>query len=323
MIMRKSFLLSFILCLVIPGIRLRAQQLPDFTQYPSFLYQVNPAYTGTKSNIDARLDYRKQWMGYDGAPVTQFFGLHSRLWKGRIGVGTALYKDVTGPSERFNYGFTAAYHLHFPDVEFSIGFGVNFNKYTIDATKMTTHWANDPTVDETRTDFDKNKNTMVGMLLYNDRFHFGLGIVNMVNNKAEFFQDDTAKLSRVSFVPHYYFSCGYNFNGNPDYVWENNLMGTYVIGLPMTLNYNLRVHYQEKIIAGAGWRLKDDVYLQAGYVFLKQIQFIYSYDFGISHLRKGHSGSHEIMLGYRMNFNAQKGGYKSFDNFQKQKYHIF
>lgn len=314
------FLLIFVFVF---ACKMNAQQLPDFSQYPAYLYQVNPAYTGTKGNIDARLGYRKQWVGYDGAPVTQVVGLNSRLWKGRIGAGATLYKDVTGPTQRFNYGFTAAYHLRFPDVEFSIGMGLNFNKYTLDGTKLTTHWANDPTVDNTRIDFDKTKNAMVGMLLYNDRFHFGLGVVNIVNNKALFFADDTNKVSQVSFVPHYYFSCGYNFNGNPDFVWENNLLGLYVVGLPMTLNYNLRVHYDEKIIAGAGWRMKDAVYLQAGYVFFKQIQFIYSYDIGISHLRKGHSGSHEVMIGYRTDFYHSKGGYKNHDQFQRQKYHIF
>ncbi len=303
--------------------KMTAQQLPDYTQYPAYLYHVNPAYTGTKGNIDARVGYRKQWVGYDGAPTTQVLGLNSRLWKGRIGLGTAMYKDVTGPSQRFNYSFTAAYHLRFPDVEFSIGMGVNFNKYTIDATKMTTHWTNDPTVDNTRTDFDKTKNAMVGVLLYNDRFHFGLGVVNIVNNKAEFFADDTTRKSQVTFSPHYYFSCGYNFNGNPDYVWENNLMGLYVNGLPMTLNYNLRIHYNEKLIAGAGWRLKDAVYLQAGYVFFEQLQFIYSYDIGISRLRKGHSGSHEVMIGYRTSFTGSKGGYKNHDQFQRQKYNVF
>ncbi|MDQ3111230.1 MAG: type IX secretion system membrane protein PorP/SprF [Bacteroidota bacterium] len=321
--MKKSAFSFLLIVIFLFAGKLNAQQLPDFTQYPAYLYQVNPAYTGTKSNIDARLGYRKQWMGYDGAPVTQMFGLHSRLLKGRIGLGTTIYKDVTGPSQRFNYSFTAAYHLRFPDVEFSVGFGVNFNKYTIDATKMTTHWTNDPTVDQTRMDFDKTKNAMVGLLLYNDRFHFGLGVVNIVNNKAEFFTGDTTKLSRVSFSPHYYFSCGYNFNGNSDFVWENNLLGIYVLGLPMTLNYNLRVHYDEKVIAGLGWRMKDAVYLQAGYVFFEQLQFIYSYDIGISHLRKGHSGSHEVMLGYRTNFGGRKGGYKNSGDFQKQKYNVF
>lgn len=299
------------------------QQLPDFTQYPAMLWQFNPAYTGTKSLIDARVDYRKQWLGFDGAPESRFVGINSRLWKGRIGVGGTMYKDVTGPSERFNYGFTAAYHLRFPDLEFSIGMGVNFNKYTIDGSKMMTHWSGDPAVDNSIVDYDKTKNGMVGMLLFNDRFHFGLGIINIINNKAEFYLVDTTKKNVVTFSPHYYFTCGYNFNANPDFVWENNVMGIYVNGLPMTINYNLRVHYREKITGGIGWRLKDDLFLQAGYIFYGKIQVIYSYDFGISHLRQGHTGSHELMIGYRTDLFRAKKGYNGFQDFQKQKYHIF
>ncbi len=321
--MKKTVLLFFaFMASAIPA-ELAAQQLPDFTQYPALLFQLNPAYTGTKSHIDARLNYRRQWMNFDGAPVTQFAGLHSRLWKGRLGVGASMYKDETGPSQRFNYGFSLAYHLRFPDVEFSAGFGLNFNKYTLNGSQMTTHWTGDQAVDYANVDFDKTKNAMVGLLLYNDRFHFGLGVINMVNNKAEFFLNDTSKYSKVSFAPHYYFSAGYNFHGHPDYVWENNLLGQYVIGLPLTINYNLRVHYREKFTFGAGWRMKDAVYLQAGYTFLEQIQLIYSYDIGISRLRKGHSNTHEIMLGYRYNFGSSKGGYKNFQNFQRQKYNIF
>ncbi|HEU4719334.1 MAG TPA: type IX secretion system membrane protein PorP/SprF [Bacteroidia bacterium] len=316
--MRKILFFS----LIFFAAALPAQQLPEFTQFPSILWQINPAYTGTKSTIDARLDYRKQWMGYDGAPVTQFAGVNSRLWKGRLGVGGTLYKDETGPSRRFIYSFQAAYHLKLPDVEFCAGFSMNFDKYTLDETKMTTHWTNDPLVNNTLIDFDKNKNATGGVLLYNDRFHFGLAITNFIDTHADFFTTDTTG-SRVNYKAHYYFTCGYNFNKNPDYVWENNIMGTYVAGLPMTLDYNLRVHYKEKILAGFAWRLRDALSLQAGYVLFESVQVIYSYDFGISPLRKAHSGTHELMIGYRWNFGQHKGGYRNFDDFQKQKYHIF
>lgn len=302
---------------------LSAQQLPDFTGYPSMMFHVNPAYTGTRGTLDARVFYRKQWVGYENAPVTQFIGVHSRLWKGRIGIGGTLYKDETGPSTRFDYSFSAAYHLHLPDVELSAGFGMNFNKYTWDGTKVTTHWTGDPAVNYAITDYDKTRNVSAGILLYNDRFHFGLGVLNVVNNHAEFYGDDTTHKAIVNFSPHYFFTCGYNFNGNPDYVWENNLLGEYVSGLPMTIHYNLRVHYREKIMGGITWRMKDAIALQAGYLFLGQFQVIYSYDIGINALRKGHNGSHEFMLGYRFDFNKKKGGYHSFGDFQRQKYHIF
>ena len=306
-----------------------AQQLPDYTQYPSVFFGINPAYTGTKGTIDARMDYRKQWMGYDGAPVTQFAGLHSRLWKGRIGVGGLLYKDQTGPTQRFNYNFTAAYHLHFPDVEFSAGFGVGFFKYTIDGSMMTTHFSGDIAVanaiNNALTSTAKNKNVCAGLLLYNDRFHFGLSVLDLLNNDAKFNnKPDSTYKADVAYAAHYYFTFGYNFNANIDYLWENNLMMTYVNGLPLTINYNLRLHYKEKFLVGTGWRLKDAVYGQVGYVFKDRYQIIYTYDFCISHLHKASSGTHEIMLGYRFDMEGgKKGGYKNFNDFQKQKYHIF
>ena len=100
-------------------------------------------------------------------------------------------------------------------------------------------------------------------------------------------------------------------------------MGEYVDGLPMTINYNLRVHFRKKLMVGAAWRLKDAVALQAGWVFFKSVQVIYSYDIGISKLRKAHSGSHEITLGYRLDFENEKSKYRNFNSFQKQRYNIF
>jgi type IX secretion system PorP/SprF family membrane protein len=301
-----------------------AQQWPNMTGYASMLFYFNPAYTGTKSNIDARLFYRKQWIGFESAPITQMAMVNSRLWKGKLGVGGIVYKDETGPSTRMDYTFSAAYHLHFPDVEFSAGAALNRFKYTLDGNKMTTHFVGDPSAVTGVMDYDKTTNANVGVLLFNDRFHFGLGVMQFLDEHAEFFDEvDTAGVAKVGFTPHYYFTCGYNFHGHPDYVWENNLMVTYLTGSPMTIDYNLRVHFREKIMGGVAWRLKDAIALQAGYVLLDQFQVIYSYDIGINSLRKGHSGSHEVMLAYRMNFGGRKGGYKGFDIFQHQRYHLF
>jgi type IX secretion system PorP/SprF family membrane protein len=313
----------FFFCLVacLFSLTIQAQQLPDFTQYPAHFFAINPAYTGTKGHLDARINYRRQWVGFDGAPTTQTIAVHSRLLKGMIGVGGVMYKDVTGPIQRFNYSFTAAYHLRFPDVEFSAGIGYNRAKTTFNTANSTTHYA-DAAVPVASSNFDKTNNVAAGLLLYNDRFHFGLGMMQIINNKAELFIQDTTQ-ANIPWENHFYFTTGYNFHGHPDYVWENNVMFLYVIGLPMTINYNLRVHYKEKITAGVAWRMRDAVALQAGLVFLDNFQAIYSYDVGISRLRKGHSGTHEIMLGYRLNIGGSKGGYKGFQDFQRQRYHLF
>ncbi|HTL82485.1 MAG TPA: PorP/SprF family type IX secretion system membrane protein [Bacteroidia bacterium] len=318
--MRKLFLIISVVFAAQQ--ELSAQQWFNMSGYPSLLFHYNPAYTGTRGNIDARLAYRKQWTGFESAPVTQVAAVNSRLWKGRIGVGGIFSKDVTGPTTRSEYDLSAAYHLHFPDVEFCAGFSVDFLKYFVDASQMTTHWTADPAVLTAVDDFAKARNTNVGVMLYNDRFHFGLACMTIINNHMEFFETDSSS-GKVFIQPHYYFTCGYNFNANPDYVWENNLMVTYVSGLPMTIDYNLRVHYREHLIVGTAWRLKDAIEVQVGCTFLDNFQVMYSYDLGINKLRKGHDGSHEIMLGYRYNFGDKHGGYKNFGLFQHQRYNLF
>jgi type IX secretion system PorP/SprF family membrane protein len=314
--MEKNFRLLFALFLTI-NVNVFSQQLHDFTQYPSVLFHINPAYTGTKGTLDARLSYRKQWTGFSGAPTTQFVGMHGRLWKGRIGLGSSLYKDELGPIRTFDYGFSAAGHFHFPDVEFSAGISVRFNKLTLNTSDITTHWEGDPAVTQAGSILAKSKNALAGMMLYNDRFHFGLGVMNIIGTKIP------VGGATIKSKQHYFLTFGYNFHGHPYYVWENNLMAEYVDGLPMTINYNLRMHYREKLSVGAGWRLRDAVYLQAGWVLFRSVQIAYSYDIGISKLKKAHNGTHEVTLAYRYDYEKKKGKYNNFNTFQKQRYNIF
>jgi type IX secretion system PorP/SprF family membrane protein len=321
--MRKMKRLALICISTIASFFLHAQQLPDYSGYPSNLFQLNPAYTGTKGTLDARAFYRKQWTGFENAPVTKNVAIHSRLWKGRIGVGGTFYNDQTGPTQRIDYSIMAAAHIRFPDVELSAGVGMHFNKYTVNGSMLTTHWVGDPSVNTNLTDFDKTKNVSAGVLLYNDRFHFGLGASMLADKTAEFYLDDPSKASGVNFKPHYYFTTGYNFHGHPDYVWENNLMINYVEGLPMVIYYNLRVHFREKFMGGIGFRLRDALVAQVGYIIFERVQVIYSYDLGVSRLRKGHNGTHEFILGYRFDYYKRKGGYKNHEKFQKQRYNIF
>ena len=69
MVMLRKVIGSFILVLLI-SLSAKAQQMPYYTQFRSNEYLQNPAISGTKRTIDARLNYRMQWVGYDGAPRT-------------------------------------------------------------------------------------------------------------------------------------------------------------------------------------------------------------------------------------------------------------
>ena len=61
-----------------------AQQLPFWTQHRSNYFIVNPAVTGARKTFDARMNYRYQWAGFDGAPKTLSIGAHGNFLKTKI-----------------------------------------------------------------------------------------------------------------------------------------------------------------------------------------------------------------------------------------------
>jgi len=300
-----------------------AQQLPYYTQYKSNHLMFNPAIAGTKKLIDARINYRKQWVNFDGAPVTQVLALHSRFLKGKLGAGGTIYKDETGPTRRMDFSLAGAYHIHFSDVELSLGIAGSMMQYTVEGSKITLRSQKDDAIDQTIQGKDWVPDASAGFYFYNDRFHIGLSILNLLAPDAEFYKKDDTKKGLVRMQPHYYSSFGYNYSVHPDYVFEHTLLLNYVPSAPLLLDYTLRLHIKEAFIAGLSYRLKDAIALHAGYTYQGKYQVSYSYDLITSGLHKYNAGTHEIMLVCSMNLpGSDKKG--TFDIFQKQKYqHLF
>lgn len=280
---------------------------------------INPGVTGTKRLLDARLSYRNQWVGYDGAPKTVSLGLHSRFLKGKMGAGLYLMQDKIGPSKQTNIGASYAYHLRFPDCELSAGVAGNFTKYTLIGTKMDLHNNQDPTVDQNITDAVWATDAMAGIYLYNDRFHVGASGLHLLQTTAEFYKADTTKKGRMKYATQVNFTLGYNFSENPDYVWESTVYAQYVTGVPLSLDYTLRVHFYEKAFVGASIRLHDAIALHLGFTLFENYQLSYSYDIQIGGLKKYNSGSHEIMLSVSHNIFKTKRG-RDNSKFLNQKY---
>ncbi len=259
---------------------------------------INPAITGTKSTLDARINCRMQWVGYEGSPRTVGLTAHSRLMKGKMGAGMYVMQDNIGPSKQTNLGAAYAYHIKFPDVELSVGVSGNFTNHILQGKLITIHTTQDPAIDQSTTSSDWLGDGSAGIYLYNDRFHLGISSLHLFEQKAKFYKKDTTKRSAFKYVQHGNFSLGYNYAENPDYVWESTIYANYVQGSPLMVDYTLRMHYKERMFGGISIRLKDAIAFQLGMSFANYFQVSYSYDFLTSKLRNYSSGSHELMIAF-------------------------
>jgi type IX secretion system PorP/SprF family membrane protein len=324
--MRKIIIPAF-LCLFSLGASMdgMAQQLPVFTQFPSDQLFFNPAYAGTKRVYDVRVNFRDQWVGFPDAPVTEGLSLNYKLFgQDKMGIGAYIYQDVTGPTQRNDYTLCYSYHIKFPDVELSLGAAGSMMEYFVNGSKVTTYQQFDPTLDQAISTHAWAPDASFGGLLFNDRFQLGVSVDNLISSNENLYKKyvpDTTKKGIVGLVPHFYGYLGYNFSGNPDYVWESTLFAEDAAGTPIYLAYSLRVHVRQKFYVGLQYRMSDALALDLGITIRDNFEVCYSYDLVTSALSHYTSGSQEITLIFSTNSfgkNSKKGD--AFDGFQKKKY---
>jgi type IX secretion system PorP/SprF family membrane protein len=296
-----------------------AQQFPFWSQYRSAYFLLNPAVAGTRKKIDARLNYRNQWVGFDGAPKTMSLGIHTKFYKKDVlGAGVYVFKDEIGPFELLNVGGAFAYHAKFDDAKLSIGASGNLQTQRYLTTKVTTQFRQDPAVDYAFNDAVKKVNVSAGVLYYNDRFYIGLAGNNIIQPQFEYYKNDTTKKAIYKQVAHFNFALGYNWSFDDMLIWENSFIAAVVPNMPLLADYTLRLHIKEQFILGLGYRFKTAAVFQAGYTFNNTYQITYSYDVSTTRLQTTNRGTHEIKLVFSSNlFEDTKGRSKEF---QRQKF---
>lgn len=323
---RTFYKLAILLLLMFPSAMFHvpsaiSQQMPYYTQFKPNNAFLNPAVVGTKRLIDVRINYRKQWLGFDDSPVTQGISLHSRVFRGTMGLGANYFSDITGPTKRSDLSLAYSFHAKFDDVELSAGIAYDRLTYLVDGTKLNMHVPADNVIDLTAIQKQKAHNASAGVYFYNDRFHLGLSLLNLGEPTINYYPEtDTLHKTRIHMVPHVYGSVGYNWSGDAYWIWENSLQVVYAQANPMTIDYNLRLHYRQKALAGISVRLRDAVALHLGATIKEDFHISYSYDFIISSLRVSQSGSHEVMLVWSSDFGKNKKQKYNIDRFKRQKY---
>ncbi|MGZ3866544.1 MAG: PorP/SprF family type IX secretion system membrane protein [Bacteroidia bacterium] len=280
------------------SLSLKAQQYPFWSQYRSNLFMMNPAVAGTRQLVDARLTYRNQWTGFEGAPVTMGASFHAKTYKNKMGFGAYVYQDKIGPFTTLTSALAYSFKVKFDDVALSFGLNGNYNMQQVNTGFMTLQNSHDLAIANMAATKRSNIfNGAGGILLYNDRFHIGFAINNLLGGTYKYDKKSDIKVGEIKTVNHYCFSVGYNYAANPDFVWESTMLSVIVPGIPILLDYYLRMHMKGKLFVGGGIRFGNALTGQIG-VTLNEYQISYSYDYSTNGLKGLNKGSHEIKLVY-------------------------
>jgi type IX secretion system PorP/SprF family membrane protein len=76
-----------------------AQQDSQFSQYMYNTININPAYAGTRGSFNAFVLHRNQWVGLNGAPITNAASINTNFEESRLGLGLSFINDQIGATQ--------------------------------------------------------------------------------------------------------------------------------------------------------------------------------------------------------------------------------
>jgi type IX secretion system PorP/SprF family membrane protein len=137
-----------------------------------------------------------------------------------------------------------------------------------------------------------------GGLFYNTKlFYVGFSAPQLIQNTFDKHNlDSDSKMLR-----HYFLTAGYVFTLNRQLKLKPNFLVKAVTGAPVQLDLNLNLLIQEVLWVGLSWRSFESIDALLQFHITEKFQFGYAYDFiTTTELSRINSGSHEIMLNYRL-----------------------
>ncbi len=311
--------------------KLMAQQRPHYTQYVLNNYIINPAVAGIENYTDVKLSHRLQWVGLDGAPVTTYLTIQAPLKKSdyerstattfhasgqnprgaaywqdytkaepHAGVGLTVINDATGPLNRFAAYGTYAYHIGISErTSISAGISAGVQNLTLNANKLNfgTQFAVDPAVAGSGYLNRLSPDINAGVWLYSSNYFVGLAAQQIVPSKLKF-SADSVTLSNGRLVPHMFLTAGYRLQLSDDISFLPSAMIRYVNPLPLGIDVNAKLQYQDLIWVGGSYRYKDGFAAMVGLNISNTLNFGYAYDITTSRLNTVSRGTHEIVIGF-------------------------
>ena len=298
---KNCFAAVLLLGVIITARQTCAQQNPLFTQYMFNGLVINPAYSGSHESMTTTFAVRSQWTGLKGAPQTQVASVHSPLKLSRSAAGAVLVHDeVSVVNQYMAYG-TYAYRIPVSKTgKLAVGGQAGVTYYQANLSELnilTSNGQPDPTFHQNESRLMPNLG--IGIYYYSKKSYVGLSLPTLINNRWN--NQDAYTQARQK--RHYFLSAGHVFPLGPGLKFKPNVLLKWEEGGPFQYDLNANMLIRETVWIGVSYRMEDSVDGLIELNLNNQLSLGYSYGYPISSLAAVQSGTHEVVLNYRINRN--------------------
>lgn len=274
-----------------------AQQAPQFSQYMYNMISINPAYAGSREIMVINVLNRNQWVGIEGAPITQTLSAHTSLPNTKMGVGLSMVNDKVGYEKTTNLLASGSYKLildSYENYQLTFGLRVGFRKYSVDDRLL-----NDPDYHSDPffryLDPSWRPNVGVGVYFRGELFYLGLSIPELLTSIEN---AETYDLYRES----YFLNGGLVLDLNRNLKFKPSFIIKYTNGAPISFDFSSMFLINDNVWLGGSYRFSDSFGVITNFKITKGFTVGYSYDYITSNLKIATYGSHEIILNYEFEF---------------------
>jgi len=275
-----------------------AQQEAQFTQYLDNMAYYNPAYAGTHGVMNLTALHRQQWVGFDGAPMSTTFNIHSPIGWDNLGIGISALNDRVGPNNSTWINADVSYSLRFKKHKGRLSFGIKggINLLNGDISKLTTNNPNDNTLNVSYNN-EIDPNFGAGIYYHSNQFFAGIAVPRILDNSKD---PDILNKEYIS-QRHYYLTLGGYIPAGRMLKIRPSAMLKITENAPMALDVNLGFIFYDKFWLGANYRLLESAGLYFQISISNQFKLGYAFEYSTTEIRSHNAGTHELMISYDIN----------------------
>ena len=202
----------------------------------------NAGYVGASQAHTFNLLQRKQWVGFDGAPVSQSLSYGTPVNQKRLAYGFSAINDKIGPLRNNSFAADVAYHLllNGSNKVLSLGLKLSLNSFNLNSDELNLNQIQDPLFLSESIGFKPNIGT--GIYYYTDKFYAGVSTPYFFENKE------------LGQKRHIYFTSGLLINLFRDVQLRPSTLIKMTKGVPVNLDLSTLLIFKDQFWLGGNLR---------------------------------------------------------------------
>ncbi len=287
---RKS--LFGVLFFLLSVAEVHAQQDPLYNLYGFNQIMINPAYAGLYEDVTLNLITRKQWVGIEGSPLTNFLSGASSI-NNRVGIGGMVITDQLGINLTTEIQGAFSFKLiNHEGRVLALGVQGGYINYRYDYSKLNLEYVDDEDLDYSQTSFSK-PNVGAGIFYKTDRLYLGFSSPRILNVEVN---DGVTTSTR--YQRHFYVSGGFIINNTfkslarlrPSFLWRMVPDGN------QALDLSLHASILETLWVGVTYRNLSGVGIDGALQVSQRFRVGYAFELPTNSLISQNYGTHELSL---------------------------